>query len=137
KLQNHLTAASYEVQRGSSAEGPFITINNSEDLTFTDTGLIPGSTYYYRVRAHSTDTVSSFSNIASAPTLDDNVAPSQPGTPSTHFKTFSTISLTWAESIDNIGIKGYEVFVDNELVGIALTDSYQIVGLEPNTAYAI
>ena len=44
-------ATSYELQRSLSQSSGFATVYTGPNLSFTDTGLTPGTTYYYRVRA--------------------------------------------------------------------------------------
>jgi len=59
-------ATSYNVKRGTSVGGPFTTIANLANLSYTDSGLANGVTYYYVVSAVNTNGESANSAVASA-----------------------------------------------------------------------
>ncbi|MBN8465361.1 fibronectin type III domain-containing protein [Corallococcus exiguus] len=61
-------------------------------------------------------------------------APSGVGSPS---KTYDSVSLTWSASTDNVGVTGYEVFVNNGASASATstTTSATVTGLAANTTY--
>ena len=69
------------VYRGTTNGGPYptlvTTIINNTTSTYTDTGLINGTTYYYVVRAYDGTQESVNSNQGSA-TPSDNTAPNAP-----------------------------------------------------------
>ena len=125
----------FEVQRALSPSGPFATVSNTNNLNFPDAGLIPGTTYYYRIRAISGNNVSPFTAVVSATTNPDTIAPTQPGLPSELGKSFSTVTIQWAASQDNVGLKGYEVFANGELIGFTTLTTFQATGLQPATSY--
>ena len=54
----------FKVERGASAGGPFSQIGTSGATTYTDSGLTPGTTYYYRVRATNATGDSAYTNVA-------------------------------------------------------------------------
>lgn len=66
-------AASYLIYRSTSSSGPFTTQTGiSTSTSFTDTGLSPGTPYYYKVSATNSAGTSSLSTLtASAITLSD------------------------------------------------------------------
>lgn len=45
------TALIYDVQRATTADGPYQLITSTQDLTYTDSAVKQGQTYYYRVSA--------------------------------------------------------------------------------------
>src|SRR5206468_2263552 len=66
---NSSNAASFRIQR--SRDGihfAYLASVGGKVTTYKDTGLTPGTTYYYRVRAHNTAGYSAPSNVATATT---------------------------------------------------------------------
>ena len=67
----------YEVQRATSSGGPYTTVTTTTGTTFTNTGLTPNTTYWYRIRAR--DAAGNFSPftqpIVATPPPCDAVAP--------------------------------------------------------------
>jgi fibronectin type 3 domain-containing protein len=87
---------------------PFALIATTTGTSFNNnTGLTNGTSYRYRVRAvDAAGRLSSFSNIATAATLD-TAAPTAPtdliATPASG----TQINLSWTASTDNVGVSGY------------------------------
>jgi hypothetical protein len=67
----------FQVQRGSSAAGPFAQVGTTGPgaATYDDGGLAAATTYYYRVRATNTAGTSGWSNVASATTQGSTPPP--------------------------------------------------------------
>jgi chitodextrinase/predicted esterase len=80
--------------------------------------LIAGTTYTFTVQAHDqVNNFSPFSNAvngttASIPPPVDNTPPSVPGNLRVLSSTTSTVSLDWDNSSDNVGVTGYDIFVN-------------------------
>lgn len=68
--------------------------------------------------------------------IADTEAPSVPTNLTVTGSTSNTVSLTWTASTDNIGVSGYEVYVDNVLKTTLTTTSGTITGLSPSTTYS-
>ncbi|WP_367871213.1 malectin domain-containing carbohydrate-binding protein [Luteolibacter sp. Populi] len=103
-------------------------------LSFTDTGLLPGTLHSYSVKA-----VDAAGNLSTAATVDgstlpDVTAPSTPGslvgTPGN-----GTAGLTWTASTDNGTVTGYRIYRDGFPVETVGTLNYNAVGLTNETAY--
>lgn len=130
----------FEIQRSPSQSGTFKTVSNVSNTAFSDSELIPGTTYYYRLRAISGGSVSPFTAVVSATTTADEDAPTQPGNPrlidGEDAVGFSTVAIEWTpESQDEADVKGYEVFVNGVLIDFTPVNSYQATGLEPGVDY--
>ncbi len=70
-------------------------------------------------------------------TLPDVEPPSTPGGIVPIGITSKSISFEWTPSMDDKAFAGYNVYVDNILVGNSLSNSYEIRNLNPNTEYTI
>ncbi|KUO76621.1 MAG: hypothetical protein APF77_16515 [Clostridia bacterium BRH_c25] len=111
-------------------------IISTSKTTYTNTGLIPGTTYAYAVRAYdAAGNVSESSNVISAATIGDLQNPSTPEGLTAASVTFTSASLTWKPSTDNVGIKGYEIYCNDKKVASTSSTSYEYKKLTPGTAY--
>ena len=68
-------------------------------------------------------------------TSSDTEAPSKPKNVTLSNITLTTIDISWAVSTDNIGVTGYQVYVNDVLAKQTSTTSATITGLETNTTY--
>ncbi len=93
---------------------------------FSDTGLAPGTSYTYRVRAaDAAGNFSGYSNIASGTTP---IGTRHHGTdrsdrPERHARSASQINLSWTASTDNVGVTGYRV---ERCQGVGCTNFAQV-----------
>ncbi|WP_164019771.1 fibronectin type III domain-containing protein [Pyxidicoccus trucidator] len=74
----------------------------------------------------------------SGPPPVDTQAPSTPSQLTSPGKTYNSVSLTWGGSSDNVGVTGYEVFVNGGTSASASTSgatSVTVSGLAANTTY--
>jgi glucose/arabinose dehydrogenase len=69
----------------------------------------------------------------------DSVAPSTPGQPSCANITENSIDLSWGASSDNVGVAGYDIYHDGNLLGQSpgTGTSKTLTGLTPNTEYRL
>ena len=117
----------YNLYRGDSADGPFALIANVSGTQYTDSGLLPGTTYYYRVRAL---TESGDSVVASATTPE--LAPPWRETQ------YTCLRITWPE--DPCG-RGYAVYrsvngcCEFRFAGRTEENSYLDCGILPGRLY--
>ncbi len=70
-------------------------------------------------------------------TVADTQAPSVPTGLNASNVTDNSATLSWAASTDNVGVTGYDIYVDNVLNGSATGTSYAITGLSPGTQYGL
>lgn len=103
----------YELYRGTSSgsESPYV-----DDLTaagYIDTGLVNGTTYYYKVRVVDTDgNTSSWVSASKAPASQTDVtAPAMPGAFAA-VRSNDTAVLTWVAPADITSVAGYFIYRD-------------------------
>jgi len=127
-------ALNYIIQRAASSNGTYSQIGTSTGITYSDTGLLPGTTYYYRVIASNAFGNSSVSAVVSAQTT---ALPIPSGVTATA-QSSSSIRLSW-NSIS--GVQSYRIYRSSDAAGIysqigtSTTNSYTNTGLSSSTTY--
>jgi chitodextrinase len=108
--------------------------------SWTRTGLVPGKTYNYRVSAF--DAVPNHGGWTAAvsvttPTAasSDTQAPAIPTGLKGTAASSSQINLTWNASTDNVGVKGYYVYLNDVALATTTNTSFQHTGLVAGTTY--
>ncbi|MBC9705190.1 MAG: fibronectin type III domain-containing protein [Enterococcus sp.] len=105
---------------------------------FTDTGLTEDTEYTYEVRAFdAAGNQSEASNEVFARTsvsVDDE-APTIPLNLKVENVTTDTVSLSWEASTDNIGVAGYRIYRDKQLVQEVQGEQFTDTGLTEDTEY--
>ena len=107
--------------------------------SYTLTGLDANTTYSIQVSAYnSVPAESSLSNALSVTTLATDT---QPPTAPTNLHLVSVsdvdVSIAWSASIDNVGVAGYDVYVDGVLNQTVTSTSADIYGLSSATNYEV
>jgi poly(3-hydroxybutyrate) depolymerase len=104
----------FEVYRSIKPGGPYIYVNTAraDTTSFTDTALLPNTSYYYVVRAVNNTGAAAKSNEASSKTLIDNTPPVAPPNVKYAGSTPYSVSLMWNASKDNINIKRYDIYIN-------------------------
>jgi len=112
-------------------------IATTTNTTATVTGLSLNTDYAFNVRAFdAAGNNSVLSNTANATTLGDTQAPTIPINLIAFNETSNTVDISWNASSDNIGVAGYEYFLDGSSIGTTTSTSVTITGLSENTAYS-
>jgi chitodextrinase len=141
---DNVAVTGYEVQRCQGAScTSFAAVGTPTGASFNDTGLTPGTTYRYQVRAR--DAVpnwSATSSIVSATTSADSAAPSVPSGLTATVISSSQINLSWTASTDNVAVTGYEVqrcqgasCTTFAAVGTPTGTTFNDTGRTPGTTY--
>ncbi|HEV2480084.1 MAG TPA: fibronectin type III domain-containing protein [Puia sp.] len=129
----------FEVYRGTQSGGPYklIAITGPNAVADTVTGLKGGIKYYYIVRAVNNSGAAANSNEASGATSTDTQPPTTPGNLNVQASTQSTITLAWTKSTDNVGVTGYNVYVDGSLANVApgTATTFTVTGLNYQQSY--
>ena len=137
---NSAIETGFKIERATSSAGTYTQVATvgTSVKTYSNTGLSPATTYYYRVRAYNASGNSAYSNIANATTKD--VPPAAPTALTASGISSSQIGLAWAQNSANE--TGFKIergtdgtnFTQVATVGVnvvTFTDS----GLLPNTLY--
>jgi len=105
---------------------------------YTFAGLSENTTYTIGVEAVDEAGNKSAKASISVTTTEtpDTIAPSVPTNLNTAVTT-TDILATWTSSTDNVGVVGYNVYLDGTKVATVLNPSYKFVGLEENTLYTV
>ena len=111
--------------------------------TITPSGILNGHRIQITARSIPINyTQYNYSEIASAETtysygvVADTQAPTTPVLSSINVG-LSSFRATWTASTDNVGVTGYEVYLDSVQVGITNNLYYDFSNLTPNTTYTV
>jgi len=99
----------YKIERcGGVSCTNFVQVATSTGVTYTNSSLLQGSSYSYRVRANdAAGNLSSYSNTATTTTTGtDTQAPTAP-TGLTATPSGTQVNLTWSTSTDNVAVANY------------------------------
>lgn len=89
-------------------------IGSTSKTSYCSEGLVPGKSYTYTVRAiDSVGNISDNSSPLKITTQKDLESPTAPAGLKVNSVNGSSVSLTWNASVDNIKVKGYQVFCDS------------------------
>ncbi|MEM9858087.1 MAG: LamG-like jellyroll fold domain-containing protein, partial [Bacteroidota bacterium] len=129
----------FEVYRSDLSDGLFQLIGKAgvDASTFTDNGLNPGSEYYYLVRAINETSASDNSETVYALTELDEQPPSSPVSLTITSSSASSIGLDWSPSNDNIGVVGYDVYVDGAKSFTTQNTQFEVFGLAIGEIYTL
>ncbi|MFA6253018.1 MAG: fibronectin type III domain-containing protein [Patescibacteria group bacterium] len=145
---DNVAVTTYNVFRSTTSGSGYIQIASTNTNSYINTGLTPGTTYYYRVRAiDAASNMSANSNQAQA-TVPVNVPPINTQGPSAPTNLTATtsgtqIALAWTASAGsgNIEVTTYNVFRSTisgssyTQIASTNTNSYINTGLIPGTTY--
>ncbi|HVX24297.1 MAG TPA: Ig-like domain-containing protein [Candidatus Saccharimonadales bacterium] len=111
-------------------------IGSPGGTSFTDTGLSVGSSYTYTISAYdAANNTSSQSAPFSASSSTDTTPPTIPTNVQTTSVRDNAIDLSWGDSTDDVGVTGYKIYRNGNLVGTATTTSFTDNNLTPVTNY--
>ena len=106
--------------------------------SYQNTGLSASSSYAYTVKAidaAGNASVQSASASATTQAAPDTIAPSVPTGLKATAVSATQINLTWTASTDNVGVKGYYVYLNDVALTTTTATSIQLTGLTAGTLY--
>jgi len=111
-------------------------VTNSATLTGLTQNTSYAITVYAKDAAGNTSTVSNTVNVTTTNVIDVD-APTVPTSLVVSNETSSTLDLAWTASTDNVGVTGYDVYVDGVFDGTTSATIITITGLSPTTTYSL
>ncbi len=123
----------YDVYQGANL------IASIPGLTYQVTGLTPGTSYSFSVRAKdAAGNISGESNIANITTdvFVDSTPPSTPTNLTASNITQTTTDLNWNASTDNVGVTSYDVYQGASVIANVSSTNYNVTGLTASTSYS-
>ncbi len=81
--------------------------------------------------------VNAFQAVLAAGSSNDTQAPTDPSGLSASNVTATTADLSWTASTDNVGVAGYNIYVNGSQFATATGTSTTLSGLSPSTSYAV
>jgi predicted esterase len=132
----------FEIYRSTTPGGPYtlVDITGADVSKDTIRNLNSGTTYYFVVRAVNNSGAAAGSNEASAKTVADTVAPTAPTNLTISGTTRSSISLSWTAATDNVGVVGYDVYVNGTksyTIASGTQTTFTVYGLNQGQNYAL
>jgi chitodextrinase len=114
-------------------------VGTTSATTYTFTNLSCGTSYALAVDAFDAAGNRSQSAVvqASASPCPDTCSPTIPALPTQSGSTATSISLLWSASLDNVGVAGYDLFVNGNKVGTTTATTYTFTNLSCGTSYAL
>lgn len=143
--EDNVAVTAYEVLRSNASttdSAQVIATVTGTSTSWTDSGLLPASSYTYGIRA--VDAAGNRGNLAGADTLTtpaaaaDTTAPSTPGSFSGTPLSGTSVSLTWGAATDDVGVVGYVLQRGSIVVSPGPTGTatnYTDTGLNPAATY--
>lgn len=126
------------VQSGALAPGALTVHCIRTSVTAAQAGSLSGATMTATARLSAAvgSWISTRNWTATQQVAPDAIAPSTPGTPVANAITSSSTTLTWIASTDNVGVTGYRVFRDGQLLQTVPGTSFTDAGLDFGTTYS-
>jgi glucose/arabinose dehydrogenase/fibronectin type 3 domain-containing protein len=130
---DNVAVTGYRVERctGTSCTN-FTEIAAPTGTTFSDTTVVPQTTFSYRVRAADAPTnLGPYSNTATALMPSDIQPPAAPGTLTAAAVSNTQVNLVWGAATDNVAVTGYRI---ERCTGAGCT-TFAEIATPTNTAY--
>ena len=130
-------ANGYQIYRGSSSTGTYSLILTTSAANYNITGLLTGTTYYYKVRAYRiVGSIKIYSNFSSV--VSEKSIPAVPASVKAVSSSYNSINLSWSGVT---GASGYEIYraasstETYALISSNAANSYNNTGLSTGTTY--
>ncbi|MBX3242580.1 MAG: fibronectin type III domain-containing protein [Chitinophagaceae bacterium] len=130
-------ATAYEIYMATKAGGPYQFAGITDQLTYLKEALTPGSTYYFVVRAVNNTAGAPLSREVSATTDTDTNPPTSPQNLKVTGTTQASISLSWSAATDDVGLLGYDIYINGVKTHFTEHTDFTVYNLAPQQHYTI
>jgi hypothetical protein len=130
----------YQWQRCNSSGASCAAISSATASSYTATSLDVGSTLRVQVTASNTagsGTAMSAATSMVAAATGDTTAPTAPSSLRISAADQTSVTLAWNASTDNVGVTGYDVYLNGSRVNSTTSTSYRFGGLNCGTTYTL
>ena len=117
-------------------ESDGVVLKQTTSTTTELTGLKADTVYNLKVTAFDAVNNSTSSRVLTVRTVD-NIPPAAPSTLFTKSRTFTQITIDWAEPASLDGVTGYKVYLNGVLAGETTNTEFTFTGLTQATAYQV
>ncbi len=113
-----------------------VLLTSTNSSPYTVTGLTPSTTYLFSVKAKdASGNISVESNSVNVTTLEPDTTPPTAPTLTASGTSNTSVILTWSGATDNVGVKSYDIYKDDILIGSTNSSTYTVTGLVNSTTY--
>jgi len=128
--RDNVKVKGYQIFRDGKKSG------TTSNTAYTSSNLIPGVQYEFLVRAFDTaGNISEGSMTIKASTTSDTEAPTAPRELKAADPGYTSVTLSWKQSADNVGIKGYDIYCNDKMAGSTTNTVYEYKKLTPGMSY--
>jgi Predicted peptidase len=129
----------FEIYQAEASGGPYklVAVTAADAQTYTLNDLNSNSTYFFKLRAINDLAASAASNVATATTEADIIAPTAPRNLRVVSSDRSSIALEWDASTDDVGVTHYDVLVNGVKMYSTPNTSFTVYNLTNNQVYNI
>lgn len=129
----------YNVYKVNGSTGEEMLLGDTTNLYYRVNELLPKTEYEFKIKAVNKNNIEAEFPIIKATTNAalDKERPSDVKNLKVSKNLIPTAMISWDNATDNIGVEGYKVYVNGELLGITKNTNYELTGLENDKTYII
>ncbi|GAB4237984.1 MAG: hypothetical protein Tsb0034_13400 [Ekhidna sp.] len=136
-LDNATIETGIELYRRESTDDPYelIALLPANSSSYDDSNLRPGTDYYYSLRAINSNGASNLSAEVFNTTERDEILPTVPENLTVVGVTDISVTLTWDESSDDVGVSRYDIYQDGAKVYTTDQTYFTVYNLTEGNVY--
>ncbi|MCI6692556.1 MAG: glycoside hydrolase N-terminal domain-containing protein [Clostridium sp.] len=129
----------YNIYKVDNVTGRESLLNSTTNLYYRVDNLLPKTEYEFKVKAVNKNNIEALFPCIKITTNDvlDKERPNDVNNLKVNKNTISTAIISWDEATDNIGVKGYKVYVNGVILGTTTNTNYELTELEYGKSYVV